>query len=368
MRDAPAAIDLFSGCGGLSAGLRAAGFRILAGLDIEPHAMDTFRLNFPEAYAAECDLAVPDPPGLMERAGLRAGELGLLAGGPPCQGFSKNVPRSRRTADAASNRLVRSFLAYAVALRPRAVLMEKVAEMRKGFGGAWTREVRETLAAAGYRVLHATLDAADYGVPQHRRRAFFAAVRDGAGFRFPEPTHRGGPRPGGIPHVTVGEAIGDLPGVEHDSERAEFGYASEPFSNYQRAIRAGSSGVLNHRPRRLSAIQHERLASLAPGQGAADLPPRLRVRSGYSGAYGRLSRDMVAPAITRWVFHPGSGRYGHPDDVRTITIREAARLQGFPDTFAFEGSYNQQAGQVGNAVPPILAEALGRSLLEALAA
>lgn len=180
MRDAPAAVDLFSGCGGLSAGLRAAGFRILAGLDIEPHAMDTFRLNFPEAYAAECDLAVPDPRGLMERAGLRAGELGLLADGPPCQGFSKNVPRARRTADAASNRLVRSFLAYAAALRPRAVLMENVAEMRKGFGGAWTREVRETLTAAGYRVLHATLDAADYGVPQHRRRAFFAAVRDGA--------------------------------------------------------------------------------------------------------------------------------------------------------------------------------------------
>jgi DNA (cytosine-5)-methyltransferase 1 len=101
---------------------------------------------------------------------------------------------------------------------------------------------------------------------------------------------------------------------------------------------------------------------LQPGEGIKQLPAALRPKSGYSGAYGRLTKDMVAPTITRWVFHPGSGRYGHPVDTRVITIREAARLQGFPDTFEFVGTYTQQAGQVGNAVPPLLAAALAHTL------
>ena len=124
--------------------------------------------------------------------------------------------------------------------------------------------------------------------------------------------------------------------------------------------------MTSHEARRLSARQFDRISSLAPGQAHADLPERLRVRSGYSGAYGRLTKEMTAPTITRWVFHPGSGRWGHPVDLRTLTIREAARLQGFHDDFEFVGGFNQQAGQVGNAVPPLLATSLGKEMMRVL--
>jgi DNA (cytosine-5)-methyltransferase 1 len=110
-------------------------------------------------------------------------------------------------------------------------------------------------------------------------------------------------------------------------------------------------------------MQFARLNALKPGQGLRDLPIDLQTKGGYSGAYGRLTKDMVAPTITRWVFHPGSGRWGHPKDIRVLTIREVARIQSFPDSFEFIGSYNDQAGQLGNAVPPILIKALIDALL-----
>ena len=364
----PTALDLFCGCGGIAAGLRSAGFRILAGVDVEPHYMSTFSHNFPEARGVLGDLSGIDPLRFMRELSLEAGDLDLLAGGPPCQGFSKNVPRSRRSAEDRNNGLMRTFLRYAEVLRPKAVMMENVAEMRNGFDRAYTNEVLGRLERAGYAVAHEVMNAADYGVPQRRRRAFFVGLSAGRAFAFPERTHFAeSPRLFGDPHVTVWDAIGDLPSVDHASELRLHRYRHRPFTDYQRQARRGSETVTNHRPRRLAPLQYERLASLKPGQGLRDLPERLRPRSGYSGAYGRLTRDMVAPTITRWVFHPGSGRFGHPEDVRVLTIREAARLQGFPDVFRFAGSYNRQASQVGNAVPPVLAARLGTAVLDALA-
>jgi DNA (cytosine-5)-methyltransferase 1 len=371
---APTAIDLFCGCGGISAGLRDAGFRILCGADMEPNYVRTFRHNFPEAMVATEDLSRLAPSELMGRLGIGPGELDLLAGGPPCQGFSKNVPRRQRVLDSSNNRLIRTFLDHAVAISPRMVLMENVAEMRNGFDRTYSDGIVSRLAEAGYHVSHGVLNAADHGVPQRRRRAFFLAWRGQRPLAFPTGSHvgrtagdAGMPRAPGEDarsgHVTVWEAIGDLPSVPHDDSRVSFAYGSQPFSAYQRIVRRGRDVVANHAPRKLASIQHERLASLKPGEGLKELPLHLRPRSGYSGAYGRLTRDMVAPTITRWVFHPGSGRFGHPDDIRVITIREAARLQGFADDFEFTGTYTQQAGQVGNAVPPLLIEKIARSML-----
>jgi DNA (cytosine-5)-methyltransferase 1 len=371
-RYSPVAIDMFCGCGGISAGLRDAGFRILAGTDIEPNYICTFEHNFPEAQAITDDLSQLSPEVLMERLELRPGDLDLLAGGPPCQGFSKNVPRKQRYLDLPNNRLVLTFIEYVEALQPKLVLMENVAEMKNGFEQAYSNEIVKRLEDDGYSVSHKVLNAADYGVPQRRRRAFFLARKGKTPLRFPVQTHKDEcdlPASLFLPglhfrkKVTVWDAIGDLPSVSHEDGRATHSYACEPLSEYQRIMRKGSDSVLNHSPRKLAEKQYERLASLAPGQGLKHLPEHLRTKSGYSGAYGRLTKDMIAPTITRWVFHPGSGRFGHPVDTRVITIREAARLQGFRDTFEFKGTYTQQAGQVGNAVPPLLAEQLGTALL-----
>lgn len=291
-----------------------------------------------------------------------------MTGGPPCQGFSKNVPRKQRFLDDPKNQLIKAFLDYCEALKPRFVFMENVAEMKNGFDQAYTDDILLRLHEEGYTVTYAVLNAADYGVPQRRRRAFFIANRNGTQFNLPIPTHSKEGNDGALfplsKHVTVWEAIGDLPSKSHiEGEDGFCEYACEPFSDFQKLMRNGNKVVVNHVARPLQPTQYERLASIQPGQGMKDLPAHLRTKGGYSGAYGRLTKDTVAPTITRWVFHPGSGRWGHPVDVRLLTIREIARIQSFPDSYEFVGSYVQRAGQLGNAVPPLLAQRIIESMI-----
>lgn len=352
------AIDLFCGCGGISVGLSLAGYQVLAGMDIERKYLASFRHNFPHAQTIETSILECKPADLADRLNMEPEELNILVGGPPCQGFSKNVPRKHRYLEDPKNQLVRSYLDYVEFFRPEIVLMENVAEMKNGFGGQYTEEVLGRLEGAGYSVTHAVLNAADYGVPQRRRRAFFMANRAGLKFLVPAPTHAP-PRENSLfsfeeSHVSVWDAIGDLPSLRH-GEKFEGAYPDDPHSNFQKRARAGSKRLMNHDARFLQPTQLARLAALEPGEGNRHLPAHLRVKSGYSGAYGRLTKDMIAPTITRWVFHPGSGRWGHPVDTRVLSIREVARIQGFPDVFEFVGSYLEQAGQLGNAVPPLLA-------------
>lgn len=363
----PTAVDLFCGCGGISVGLRSAGFRVLAGIDHEPKYLCSFTRNFPESEGLQADLSQIDPHDFMRIIGLRPGELHLLTGGPPCQGFSKNVPRKVRYLEDPRNQLIKSFLDYCEALKPAFVLMENVAEMKNGFDQSYTDEVITRLSDAGYSVVEAILAAEDYGVPQRRRRAFFMASRSGRALRFPEQTHIRRSEKLSLfsspQHVTVWDAIGDLLSLGHGGGEEWSQYATLPFSDYQQLVRNENKMVANHVARYLQPRQFERLSSIEPGQGHKDLPEHLRTRGGYSGAYGRLTKDMVAPTITRWVFHPGSGRWGHPVDVRTLTIREIARLQSFPDGFEFVGSFTQRAGQLGNAVPPLLAQKIAEVML-----
>ena len=365
------AVDLFCGCGGISAGLRSSGFRVIAGADVDSKYISTFQFNFPEARSMNIDLMDYTPVQFMTTLGIEPGELDLLAGGPPCQGFSKNVPRGLRYMDDSNNLLIRTFLDYCEIIEPKVILMENVAELRNGFAGQFSDEIITRLDHAGYSVTGMTLNAAEHGVPQLRRRAFFLAVRGSTALEKPPVTHCATssqlqlfdkPIFDKPSFVTVWEAIGDLPSICHGEGQDPCEYAYEPFSEYQRKMRNNSGEVHNHVARPLSRTQFERLAALQPGQGHKDLPAELKVRSGYSGAYGRLTKGMTARTITRWVFHPGSGRWGHPEDIRTLTIREAARIQGFADEYQFVGSFVQQAGQIGNAVPPLLAQLIGTSI------
>jgi DNA (cytosine-5)-methyltransferase 1 len=360
------AIDLFCGCGGISAGLKMAGYDIVAGVDIDPAYLQTFRHNFGEDRGLALNLSNTPPEKFANLIGIDVGEIDLLVGGPPCQGFSKNVPRSKRYLESQNNLLVKTFLDYCEILQPKSILMENVAEMKNGFDKAYSNEVLDRLNEAGYSVVHEVLNAVDYGIPQRRRRAFFLATRGPSKPRFPKPTHATRPLEYQLfplkPYVTVWEAIGDLPSLEHGKGIEPCQYSCEPFSDFQREVRNSDGIVFNHFARRLQPQQFARLSSLNPGEGLKQLPDHLRPKSGYSGAYGRLTKDMIAPTITRWVFHPGSGRWGHPVDIRTLTIREAARIQGFPDSFKFIGTYTQQSGQLGNAVPPKLIIAIAKML------
>lgn len=360
------AIDLFCGCGGLSAGLRDAGFDIVAGIDIESNYIQTFTENFPDSLSICDDVSKIDSKELLNRLNLEVGELDLLAGGPPCQGFSKNVPRSQRQLDSENNTLVKTFLEHCENILPKWVLMENVAEMRNGFGQHYTDEIVERLSNSGYTVIHGVHNAADYGVPQRRRRAFFMARRDGISPKVPLETHSKNASNGLKPHVTVWDAISDLSPLEHGEGESPTNYYKKPQNDYQSYIRDGSPYTYNHVAKEMRPTQYERISSLEPGQGIKDLPDHLRPKGGYSGAYGRLTKDMIMPTITRWVHHAGSGRWGHPVDLRLITIREAARLHGFKDNFKFVGSYIQQAGQLGNSVPPILGKIMGEAFLSEL--
>ncbi|MEI7430885.1 MAG: DNA cytosine methyltransferase [Betaproteobacteria bacterium] len=367
------AVDLFCGCGGISVGLRSAGLEVVAGVDINKKYIVSFAKNFPKAHVITDDIVTITPKEFMARVGIKKGELTLLVGGPPCQGFSKNVPRKYRFLEDERNQLIKTYLDYCEALQPSMILMENVAEMRNGFDQVYTQEIVQRLSEAGYTVSHAVLNAADYGIPQRRKRAFFLANRFGVHFDVPNPTHQkesdslNNSLFAQSSHVNVWEAIGDLPPLVHDETPELIEYAEPAFSDFQRRMRGSLSLVKNHVARKLAAKQLQRLSALKPGQGLKDLPEHLQTKGGYSGAYGRLTKDMVAPTITRWVFHPGSGRWGHPVDIRTLSIREVARVQSFPDDFEFEGSYTDQAGQLGNAVPPLLAETIVRSMLSQLA-
>ena len=349
--------------------MRSAGLEVVAGVDINTKYIVSFSQNFPSAHVITEDITTISPAEFMSRVGIKKGELTLIAGGPPCQGFSKNVPRKYRFLEDDRNQLIKTFLDYCEALQPSMVLMENVAEMRNGFDQAYTQEIEQRLSDAGYSVSHAVLNAADYGVPQRRRRAFFLANRLGINFSVPTPTHEPS---SGAPvlelfaskkHIPVWDAISDLPSLRHDETPDISQYVASPLSDFQRQMRGSLVTVKNHVARKLAPTQFARLSALEPGQGLKDLPLHLQTKGGYSGAYGRLTKDMVAPTITRWVFHPGSGRWGHPVDIRTLSIREIARIQSFPDSFEFVGSYTDQAGQLGNAVPPLLAEVIVKSML-----
>jgi DNA (cytosine-5)-methyltransferase 1 len=368
----PKAIDLFCGCGGISVGLTKAGFEVLAGIDIEKKYLATFKHNFPKAKALNTDITSISANEFMEIVGISSGELDLLVGGPPCQGFSKNVPRKNRLLEDPKNLLVKSFLDYCEVLQPKMILMENVAEMKNGFEEIYSHEVISRLEEAGYTITSTVLNSADYGVPQRRKRAFFLANRLGITFKVPTPTHtksKSKNKANGSlfeypSHVTVWEAISDLPSVEHGSGSEKTKYSTLPQTQFQKEIRENLTHVKNHIARKLAPKQFERLSSIKAGEGHNELPEHLKTKGGYSGAYGRLSWDMIAPTITRWVFHPGSGRWGHPVDIRTLTIREAARIQSFPDNFEFIGSYTDQSGQIGNAVPPKLAYSIIISLCD----
>lgn len=380
----PTAIDLFSGAGGLTLGLLNAGFDVRLASDWSTACARTHRRNFPFVPFRSADISRVAGEEVRAQAGVAKGELDLLIGGPPCQGFSI---LGQRVLDDPRNRLFGEFMRITGELMPRVAIIENVPGLATLAGGVLLREIGAAFEALGYNVECAELLAAQYGVPQMRWRMFFIAWRkdqelDGRG--FPTPSHGRLGIGDLVPNrtvrpdqqdgfVTIQEAIGDLPPIK--SGEAYSRYTGRPQSAYQAAMRMGCAvGELhNHYAPRLSPVNLTRIRSLKPGQDWRDLPRELlpggmqrALRKDHTRRFRRMCWTGVARSIITRFRDPKSGEYTHPSQDRTISIREAARIQSFPDWFAFEGTYTEQYDQVGNAVPPLLAKAVGEQVIRAL--
>jgi DNA (cytosine-5)-methyltransferase 1 len=348
-------IDLFSGGGGLSEGMRQAGFSINAAVEIDPIAADTFRLNHKHSVVIERDIKFVSSSELLKASGIPLGQLDLLAGCPPCQGFSSLTTKYKR--DDKRNTLIQEVSRLVKELMPRAVMIENVPGLM-GRGRDYLSEFIKGLEEIGYIVNYDILQVADYGVPQERRRFVLLA---GLGFEIeiPSPTHSRGGQNGLPKWKTVREALSGMGKPVPLNESASYG---------------GPRNLNWHVTRTISDINIERLKHLRPGGPRYDIPDYLRPKchqgknNGFSNVYGRMSWDNPSPTITGGCTVLSKGRFGHPAELRTISVREAARLQTFPDSFEISTDFIDHACQIiGNALPCEFARIMSGQCYEKLA-
>lgn len=359
------AIDLFCGAGGLSEGFRQAGFHVLAGQDFDEQAGKTFLATHPEATFVGGPIQNVSPQMLLKAAGVKKGEIDVIVGGPPCQGYSVyNHQRGERDPRAG---LFREYLRIVAGIKPRWLVMENVTGITSIASGAIVREIVTGMNRLGYRVEMKILKAEEFGIPQERRRVFFIATLTDAPIVFPSPTHGKGLEP----FVTVWDAISDLPPLKNGESGNGLRYATPPKNSYQAILRGNSVYTTNHASPRLSRLNEERMRHIPPGGSWRDIPRELlpagmlkAKRSDHTKRYGRPKKtDLACTILTKCDIHWGA--YIHPTQDRALTVREAARLQGFPDFFEFQGSRTEQYAQVGNAVPPLLGRRVAEALLKA---
>ena len=376
-------VDLFCGAGGIAEGFRQAGYHCLYGNDRMQQAIETFSLNHPDAWGDPRDIEDVDAANVRSALGLNPTDLDVLVGGPPCQGFSINAPE--RFLDDPRNKLFRHYLRFVDEFRPKAFLFENVPGLLSLGDGRVYGQICGEFERLGYVVTTNILLAAHYGVPQARWRLILTGSRSSA-IPAPVPTHyatsrtnfRGGRsltfqlaehhRRSLRPLVTVGEAIGDLPRLRMGEGAEVVGYTNPARSDYARAMRNPDGFTFNHFAARLSKQNVERMKYVKPGRSWPDIPERLlpkgmqRARkSDHTRRYGRLRNDGLASTVMTKC-DPHWGTVFLPDQDRSLTVREAARFQSFPDRYRFTGSRVSQYEQVGNAVPVLLARALANEI------
>lgn len=370
-RARPTAIDLFSGAGGLSLGLDQAGFDVLVGADSDMWAMETHGANLPGLTWCG-DLT--DPADFLQTLDVWGVEsVDLVAGGVPCQPFSRAgrprmqamVANGERSSHDARADLWSSFAEVVSAVRPRAVLVENVPDLPRWNDGAVLTAIYESLRELGYAVEAKILDGFRYGVPQHRQRLILIGLLRGGEPSWPEP---------GDEFVSLRDAIGDLPIIPRAQRTEELPYdGGRRTSLFQRDMREGLTGdaedvIWDHICRDVRPDDMEAFSLLSEGQTYVDLPERLRrYRSDvFTDKYKRLSWSELCRSITAHIAKDGYW-YIHPNQHRTLSIREAARVQTFPDSFRFAGTQTHRYRQIGNAVPPRLGRVVGESILSDLA-
>lgn len=318
------ALDLFSGCGGLTLGLKNAGFNVVAAVEIDRKAQETYKLNHPNVHLYGHDIRALDPHQVLREAGLAAGEIDLLAGCPPCQGFSRLRTKNQQVAvEDERNDLIDDFFRFIKVMRPKTVMLENVPALAKD--ARFTKLCRQ-LNTLGYSTVSYVLDAADYAVPQRRKRLILLASQ----------VHAPTPARAVAKKITVRRAFSGLdePKKTRDSLHA----IAENRSEAVRALIARipkNGGSRRDLPKQYQLACHQRC-------------------DGFNDVYGRMAWDDVSPTITSGCHSPSKGRFLHPTENRTITLREAAILQGFPKNYRFDVGHGKEsiALMIGNALPP----------------
>ena len=345
----PICVDLFCGAGGLSDGLRQAGFGIALAVDFDKHSLNTYRRNHPETTTLCEDVVLLPASRILEACGGQ--EVALVTGGPSCQGYSTH---GKRKEDDPRNFLFEHFVRLVAEVRPKWVLMENVPGLLTYRGGHFLQVITKAFMNVGYAVSARVLCAAHYGVPQLRRRIFFLATRTGVPITFPEPTH-------GVesalfgdtlkPYITVQEAIGDLPLMKGDLRRHDWEYVAPPLCDYQRYVRSRCKRLTLHQANGVSEQAAKIVGFIKEGQGLRSvpveyLPDRFKkmrtistgeLRKDCTTLYYRLAQNQPAYTITCYFRNVASGPFLHPLEDRSLSYREAARLMSFRDSYEFGG-------------------------------
>ena len=345
----PKVIDLFAGVGGLSLGFEKCGFDVILANEYDPSIAAAYEMNHKGTKMIVGDITALD---LEKTFGSYEGKVDVVIGGPPCQGFSQKG--QRKTIHDERNFLFKYYVRVVGLVKPRYFVMENVPNLLTAEGGYFRKEIEELFNSMGYQLKMGVLNASDYGVPQNRRRAVIIGKRNGDAPALPKPHNA---------TVTIWDAISDLAYLNSEEGSEEQEYRFEPQSEYQKKLRNGSNVLYNHVTTKHSKLALERLAMIPPNAGREVLPKEHLTKSIYSGTWTRMRKDEISVTITTRFDTPSSGKFTHPFLNRAITVREAARIQSFPDSFKFTGNKGSQMKQVGNAVPPLLAEAIASVIL-----
>ncbi len=373
-------MDLFCGTGGFASGVcqgLGPSSAVVFGIDSLEVATRTFRANHPGAAIVHGDIRKWPPRKVQEVHGIGPDTVDLIVGGPPCQGFSSIRPHRSAFDEDERNGLYQDFVEYVDFFRPPAFVMENVVGLVTHRGGTTLESIMRSFVQRGYQTDWRILNAANFGVPQRRERLIMIGLLHGADPPFPRPTHlsNGGTiglsdktrlitdqstlyqTPPKTKAVTAWEAISDLPPVGAGEEAME--YMIPPKNEYQNRMRGATTRLTLHKAtehtaRMVEIIKHS-------GSNINSLPPGM-VTSGFSSSYSRLDPELPSVTLTVNFIHPASNKCIHPFEDRALTPREGARIQSFPDSFEFAGNRAQIVRQIGNAVPPLLGESLGRAL------
>lgn len=340
--------DLFAGVGGLSQGFIKAGCDIVFAVEFDSSIAVSYKRNHPNTIVYNEDICNLDTALLKQNHP----QIDIIIGGPPCQGFSQKG--KRLSLNDPRNYLFQHFVRFVRDLNPKYFVIENVPNILTTSNGYFKGQIIREFESLGYSVNCGVLSASDFGVPQDRRRAVFIGKKGTPPVSLPVPN--------GV-KTTIKEAIYDLPFIESGQGKEVSEYLMAPISDYQKELRGSCNVLHNHIATQHSALALKRLSLIPIGCGKEVLPPEHRTKSIYSGTWCRLLEDGIAATITTRFDTPSSGRFTHPVLNRCLTVREAARIQSFPDSFVFYGNKMSQMKQVGNAVPPLLAYAIAMQII-----